>query len=405
MPRTPSFENALEFARDLIRIPSPPGGEEAVARRVAQEMEALGFDDVRLDEVGNVVGRVPGRPDGNGEPAPPVMLSCHLDVVAEGDHADWEHPPFAGEVAGGFLHGRGAMDIKGPLALQTYAAAALRGRASGDVIVAHTVYEERGGLGMKHLVDTGAVSPGAVIIGESTHGDVCIGHRGRGEIEIVLEGEAGHASAPERVKNALDLLPPVLEAMRELATDQPANDILGSASLAVTGVDVLPESRNVIPDRVTVVVDWRTVPQQSHESLLQRVEQFVARYLPDVPEGYGIRVRMARQDQTTWTGLSRVRDLFTPGFLMEPDHPVVRAAASAVGRRDGSPGEAAVRPWTFATDGGWTCGVHGIPTIGFAPGEERFAHTNRERLDLDEARWAFDRYPELILAVMGALRG
>jgi hypothetical protein len=62
-----------------------------------------------------------------------------------------------------------------------------------------------------------------------------------------------------------------------------------------------------------------------------------------------------------------------------------------------------VRPWTFATDGGWTCGVHGIPTIGFAPGEERYAHTNRERLDLEEARWALERYPEMVVAIQDAL--
>jgi acetylornithine deacetylase/succinyl-diaminopimelate desuccinylase-like protein len=62
----------------------------------------------------------------------------------------------------------------------------------------------------------------------------------------------------------------------------------------------------------------------------------------------------------------------------------------------------AVRPWTFATDGGYTCGVHGIPTIGYAPGEERYAHTNRERLPLDEASVAFAAYPSLVRAVQAA---
>lgn len=397
MPREPTFDAALAFARDLIRIPSPPGGEEAVARRVLEELEALGFEDAALDEVGNVVGRIPGRGSG-----PAVMLSSHLDVVAEGDPDEWEHAPFGADVAGGFLHGRGAMDIKGPLAIQTYAAAALRGRAPGDVLVGHTVFEERGGLGMKHLVESGRVRPDVVIIGEATHGDVCIGHRGRGEVEVVLGGEAGHASAPGRARNALDLLPSVLEALRELATEQPGSDVLGEASLAVTAVDVLPESRNVIPDRVTVAIDWRVLPEQDGEGLLQRVEEAVARHLPAVPDGYAVTVRMARERQTTWTGVTRERDLFTPGFLMDPDDPVVRAAAKAVGRRDGGDGAAHVRPWTFATDGGWTRGVHGIPTLGFAPGEERFAHTNRERLDLDEARWAFERYPRLVLAAMDA---
>ena len=155
-----NFENALSFAQDLIRIPSLPGQEGDVARRLQDEMTALGFDEVHIDDVGNVIGTVRGR----GE-APPVMLSCHLDIVAPGDADTWEHPPYGGVVEGGFLHGRGAMDIKGPLALQTYAAAAAAGTTAGDIIVAHTVLEERGGWGMEHLMESGGVSPGAVIIG------------------------------------------------------------------------------------------------------------------------------------------------------------------------------------------------------------------------------------------------
>ena len=398
MPRSASFENALAFARDLIRIPSLSGQEEAVARRVVEEMEALGMRDARLDAWGNAIARVPGSDPG----APAVMLSCHLDVVAEGDEEAWEHPPFSGAVEDGFLHGRGAMDIKGPLALQTYAAAALLGETPGDVIVAHTVFEERGGLGMQQLLEGEEVAPAAVVIGESTHGDVCIGHRGRAEVEVVLRGEAGHASAPDRARNALDLLPAVLAGVRELSADQPESEVLGPATLVATGVDVRPASRNVIPDEVVVALDWRILPEQGADVLLGAVRVAIGRHLPDVPEGYGLEVRMAEERQTTWTGKTRKGALHTPGFLMEPDDPVVRAAAEAVGSRDGD-GPATVRPWTFATDGGWTCGVHGVPTVGFAPGEERFAHTNRERLALDEARWALGRYPALVLALMDAV--
>lgn len=296
------------------------------------------------------------------------------------------------------------MDIKGPLALQTYAAAALAGRSPGDVVVAHTVYEERGGLGMKHLLESGEVKPDAVIIGEATHGDVCVGHRGRGELEVVVSGVAGHASAPQRARNALDLLPAVLAAVGDVAADQPEDAVLGSASLVATGVDVLPESRNVIPDRVTVALDWRVLPEQTHESLVRRMEEALTARLSPLPEGYEVTVHMAQERQATYTGIEATRDLYTPGFLMDPSHPVVQAAARAAGKREGD-GPARVRPWTFATDGGWSCGVLGIPTLGFAPGEERYAHTNRERLDVEEARWAFQRYPQLILAVMEALPG
>lgn len=397
MARDPSFENALSFAQDLIRIPSPPGGEGEVAGRVLQEMEALDFDEVRMDRMGNVIGIIRGSGGG-----PSVMLNSHLDVVAEGDPDQWEHPPFGGVVADGFLHGRGSMDIKGPLAIQTYAAAALKGRAPGDVIAAHTVFEERGGWGMEALLASKEVEPSAVIIGEATKGDITTGHRGRGEIEIVIRGLAGHASAPGRAKNALDLVPQVLGAIRDLAQTQPEDPVLGRASMVSTGIDVLPESRNVIPDEVVVVVDWRVLPGSTHDSLLAQVEEAVRLEIPSVPEGMEIEVRMAREDQTTHTGLSERRDLFTPGFLMDAEDPIILAAAKAVGRQSGE-GMAAIRPWTFATDGGWSKGVFGIPTLGFAPGEERFAHTNRERLELEEARWAFSRYPPLILALQGAL--
>ena len=400
MAKEPTFENALAFASDLIRIPGLPGQEQDVAERLREEMEALGLDDVRVDSAGSVIGIARGT-----EGAPAVLLNCHLDVVAEGDHAEWEVPPFSGDVRDGYLHGRGAMDIKGPLALQTYAAASLIGKAPGDVIVAHTVLEERGGLGMKVLLDSGEVDPAVVIIGESTHGDVCIGHRGRAEVEVTITGLAGHASVPDRARNALDLLGAVLGAVDDLSKDQESDPVVGRSSVTATMVDVLPESRNVIPDKVVVTLDWRILPGDSDESLLGRVRAAIAVRLPEVPEGFGVAVEMATEHQRTYTGLEEDKTLLTPGFLMDTADPVVQAAAAAVGKRGDASEPATVRPWAFATDGGWSCGVFGIPTVGFAPGEERFAHTNRERLDVEEARWAFERYPHLILAVQEASRG
>lgn len=390
-----TFERAIGFAQDLIRIESPPGEEGDVAARVMREMVALGFSDVRSDEVGNVIGIAPGR----GE-SPPVMLCSHLDVVDVGDIASWEHPPFAGIVAGGHLHGRGAMDIKGPLALQTYAAARfVHEPAAGDVIVAHTVLEERGGWGMAHLMATGAVRPGAIIIGESTNGDICIGHRGRAEIIAEVQGTAGHASAPERARNPLLGLGAVLHALDAFAHDLDTHEVLGRSTAAPTMVETLPRSRNVIPDRARIVLDWRVLPGLLPDGALA----YLRTYLDSVrlADGLQLDVRFGTEHQKTWTGIDEVRRLFTPGFLLDPAHPVVRAAARSVTRTTGRAPD--IRPWTFATDGGHSCGVHGIPTIGYAPGEERYAHTNRERLDLDGARIAYAAYPALVEAVLEVL--
>jgi acetylornithine deacetylase/succinyl-diaminopimelate desuccinylase-like protein len=257
---------------------------------------------------------------------------------------------------------------------------------------------------MKHLLESGAVRPDAVVIGEATHGDVCVGHRGRGEVEIVIRGEAGHASAPGRAKNALDAAGDVLAAVRRLAESQASDPYLGTATVVPTMVDVLPQSRNVIPDQVVVTLDWRVLPDMDADSMLGDVRGALGATAVNRTDGLTIEVRMASESQSAFTGLTSVRDLFTPGFLMDPEAAVVRAAAEAVGRR-GVEGSATIRPWAFATDGGWSCGIHGIPTIGFAPGEERYAHTNRERLDLEEARWAFERHPALLTALQRTLAG
>src|SRR5205085_5266375 len=102
--RDVSFENAIAFARDLVRIPSISGDEGAVAERVLSEFKLLGFDETWTDEIGNVFAQVKGR--GN---APAIMLSSHLDVVDAGDRSEWEYPPFDGQIAEGSLHGRGAV--------------------------------------------------------------------------------------------------------------------------------------------------------------------------------------------------------------------------------------------------------------------------------------------------------
>jgi len=91
-----------------------------------------------------------------------------------------------------------------------------------------------------------------------------------------------------------------------------------------------------------------------------------------------------------------------PGFDVVHEHPVALAAAAAAGRR-GERAPARIRPWTCATDGGWSCGTSGIPTIGFAPGEERHARTNIERLELDDAAWALQRIPRIVLAMQAGL--
>jgi succinyl-diaminopimelate desuccinylase len=393
------FDAATRFAADLIRIPSLPGEEEAVAMRVVAEMERLGYHEAGTDAVGNAIGVIRGR-----GAAPPLMLSCHLDIVDPGDPHDWEHPPYGGVMADGALHGRGAMDIKGPLAVQTYAAARFAHEPpAGDLIVAHTTFEERGGWGMAHLLETLAPHPGAVVIGEATGGDVCIGHRGRAEVLVEVRGVAGHASAPERASNALGGVGQVLAAVEDFAAERLTRDdpLLGRSTIVATGVTTSPTSRNVIPDTATVALDWRLLPGATPQQALDELRGFLLGRVA-LPQGLSMDVRYTVDRQRSWTGLECDWEMAGPGFLLDPGHPLPTAAARAVLEATGH--QPAVRPWRFATDGRHTAADHGIPTIGYAPGREAHAHTNRERLDLEEARVIYHAYPAVIRALFTAMQ-
>lgn len=390
------FEHAVQFAAELVRIPSLPGEEGDVARRILQELQVLGFDEAWTDRAGNVVARIAGAGD-----APAVMLSSHMDVVDVGDEAAWEYAPYAGIVADGYLYGRGSMDVKGPLAIQVYAAARfVEARPAGDLLMIFSVYEEKGGWGMMHHMDTADAHPGAVILSEATDCDLCTGHRGHAELAVEIHGRAAHASAPERGRNPNLVLPHVLLALREISEAQPCDPVLGLATLTPTVVETWPRSGNVIPDRVRITLDTRVLPGWEEDRAVAQIRAHLAERVPAV-EGIRVEVHPGLVTHRAWTGWEDEHSNFTPGFLMSDQHPVVRAAAGAL--REATGREPRIRQWKFGTDGGHSCGTHGIPTIGFAPGVEALAHTNRERLELDSARLAFDAYPPLIRAVQDTL--
>jgi succinyl-diaminopimelate desuccinylase len=389
-----SFQRAIAFAAELIRIPSLPGEEGAVAKRIMDELGALGFDEVNVDRAGSVVARI------RGGGAPAVMLSSHMDVVDVGDRDAWEHDPHGGIVAGGCLHGRGSVDVKGPLAIQVYAAASfVAERPAGDLLMVFSVYEEKGGWGMKRVMDEAAVLPGAVILAEATNLDLCTGHRGHAELAVEIHGRAAHASAPERGRNPNQVLPHVLLALDALARVQPDHALLGPATLTPTVIESWPRSGNVIPDRVRVTLDLRVLPGWNEDEAVEEIRRWLAACVPPM-DGVCVEVLPGRSRFRGWTGWEEESSNFTPGFLLPDQHPVVLAAARAVTSCGGR--APAIRQWKFGTDGGHSCGTHGVPTIGYAPGLEALAHTNREHLDLASARVAFDAYPTLIRAVQAA---
>lgn len=370
------------FLRDLVRIPSLPGEEGEAAARVRRELDAVGFDEVSADAAGNVRGLVRGR----GE-APAVLFLTHLDHVDAGDPADWPHPPFGGEVHGGRVWGRGAVDIKGPLAAQVHGVAALAdGRPPpGDVLVMATVQEEVGGVGALHAC--GDELPDLAVVGEPSSNRLRRGHRGRGELTVRVRGRSAHASAPERGANPHYVAADFLGRLESV--ELPGDPELGAATVAPTLVATDQESSNVIPGEVRLTLDCRLVPGRGTGELRDLLEPHLeAAVRPGTEAGIEVPV-FARE---TYTGLRTEMPAEIPAYLLPEDDPAVVTAGAVLEEALGGRPEVGV--WGFATDGGHLAAA-GVDVVGFGPGEEERAHTVEERVAVEELAEAARGYEAL----------
>lgn len=374
------------FAQRLVQTPSLSGQEEAVARLVHAEMRALGYDEVWVDAVGNVWGKIAGGDGGL------VLFNSHMDVVDPGDSACWRRPPYGGEIADGFLWGRGASDTKGCLAAQVYALGLLRRaglRPAGDVYLAAVVWEEGGGLGTAHLLET--FRPAVAVIGEPSGNTLRRGHRGRTEFVLNFRGRSAHASAPERGLNPHYSVARFLLALRQVSLRP--DPTFGGSSVAPTLIYAEPNSSNVIPERVTVHLDWRSIPGETR----QNAEDLLADLLRQTVEpGVQASITVRRRDVRTYTGLERSLEFTMPGYCLAAEDPVVLHARDLLQEALGRP--VAVDVWTFSTDGGQIAAA-GTPCLGFGPGEEALAHVVDERLSLAQLHEATVGYMALALGL------
>lgn len=371
-------DQVVDFCRRLVQTPSLPGAEDQVADLIRAEMESLGYDEVWVDVAGNVIGRL------RGGPGPSLMFNCHMDHVEPGDPAQWPVPPYAGEVIDEAIWGRGSVDIKGPLAAQVYGAYLLRATGvepAGDLFVTAVVMAEVGGIGTQVLLDT--IQPDLAIVGEPTNLGVARGHRGRIEFVVRVHGLAAHASTPDQGVNPHYDLARFLTALETL--EMQTSPDFGTSTVAPTLYFTDEVNANIIPGEAWVHLDWRNVPEESPEQIQERLQDLLSDCLSSESEGFVI---IPQETFDTYTGYSFTAPAIFPSFGLSAEHPLVLAAKqildSALQR------DTPVTVWRFATDGGHLMAA-GIPTIGFAPGDENLSHTSNEHIQIDD----------LMIAVVG----
>lgn len=171
------LQDTVDFTQRLIQTPSMPFEEAQLAEVVAAELQRLNFDQVWIDEIGNVNGRIRGTDPSLGA----LVLNTHLDHVDPGEPSLWSVPPYSGTIVGDRIVGRGACDIKGPLAVQVYSMAALLRagiRPRRDVVFTAVVEEEIGGAGAIHWAKHLDYDVDLVVLGEPSDNKIALGHRG-----------------------------------------------------------------------------------------------------------------------------------------------------------------------------------------------------------------------------------
>ena len=394
------------FLRDLVAIPGESCGEKGHILRIKEEMEKVGFDEVVIDPMGNVLGYM-----GAGETL--IGFDAHIDTVGVGNRDNWNFDPYEGYENDLEIGGRGTSDQMGGIVSAVYGAKIMKDLGLLNdkyrVLVTGTVQEEDcDGLCWEYIVKEDHVRPAFVVSTEPTDGGFYRGPRGRMEIRIDVKGVSCHGSAPERGDNAIYKMADILQDVRALNENDAAAGteikglvkmldeaynpewkearFLGRGTVTVSEIFFTSPSRCAVADSCAVSLDRRMTAGETWESCLEEI-----RNLPAVKKyGGDVKVSMYQYDRPSYTGCVYPIECYFPTWVIPEDHKVTRAMETAYkglygDSRVGVPANEEMRKarpltdkWTFSTNGVSIMGRNGIPCIGFGPGAEAQAHAPNE---------------------------
>ena len=295
MPDTlaPAATDTIELTRALVRCESVTPREAGALQLLEKVLASAGFRCERMDftekgsdDVANLYARIGEDKNGNGRH---FCFAGHSDVVPVGDLSSWTIGPFAAELSGGYLFGRGAADMKGAIAAFTDAAqrfVARRGSNFGGAISLLITGDEEGPAVngtvkmLQRLADR-AEKIDACVVGEPTSskrfGDMMkIGRRGSMTVDLVVRGVQGHVAYPERLDNAVHRLSAIIEALVREPIDKGSTHFQPT-SLQFTTVDVGNPATNIAPGVAKARFNTRFNDLWTSRTLLAHLKERIER--------------------------------------------------------------------------------------------------------------------------------
>jgi len=355
----------------MVKIKSLSMQEKEVQLELKRQMEEAGFDEVRIDGLGNVIGRI-----GNGKKI--LAIDGHMDTVDLGNLENWTFDPLGGEIKDGFVHGRGTVDQEGgPAAFVT------SGRILKELgfdknltiyFVGSVMEEDCDGLCWKYIVEEEGIRPDFAISTEPTNLNIYRGHRGRMEIRVTFKGISSHGSAPERGKNAIYMASKAALEVEKLNERLAFDAFLGKGSITISEFVSGSPSLCAVADYAHLHLDRRLTWGETKESAVAEVEAIV--------KDFGGKVEVLYYEEKAYTGLKYGMKKYYPTWKIAEDHEVVQKGVSSFEKLFGQ--KPLVDKWTFSTNGVTINGYYGIPLIGFGPGNEVLAHAPNEKVPIDD---------------------
>ncbi len=374
----------LEFARNIIKTRSYSGQEKDLVMLIKAKMEELGFDEVKIDSIGNILGRI-----GNGPRK--LLYDAHIDTVWAEDKENWKMDPFAAVIDGNLLYGRGSSDEKAAMSSMVYGAAIAKqlGLLDGvSLYISGTVLEETcDGLSTIHMIEKEGFRPDFVVLCEPTSLDIYRGHRGRVELKITTTGKSAHAAHPDRGDNAIYKMARTVLNIEKLTATFKDDPFLGKGTAVVSIIESKSPSINSVPYESTIYIDRRITVGETKDTVLEEFRKAV--YDPE-----HTTVELTEYDDTSWTGLKVHQEKYFPTWVLQEDHPLVKAGVAAATEARGTAPK--ISRWIFSTNGVAFMGRFQIPSIGFGPGDEWLAHAPNEYVrisDLYEAARFYATFP------------
>jgi putative selenium metabolism hydrolase len=339
-----------------------------VVDRVAEEMKKVGFDEVQIDPFGNVIGRI-----GYGKRI--IAYDAHVDTVGIGNPDTWDFDPYEGKYENGIVYGRGASDQEGGMAAMVYAGKMMKelglNKDCSCYFVGSIMEEDCDGLCWQYILREGILRPEVVIITEPTNLNIYRGHRGRMEIQITVDGRSCHASAPERGDNAIYKMMPIVAEIEKLNERLRHDDFLGKGTIAVTEISSVSPSFNAIADRCTISLDRRLTAGETKASSVEELQRVLD------TQGVAGKIEVLQYKTPTYRGVEYPVEKYFPTWVFPEEHPIIQQAAATY--RSLFNREPLIDKWTFSTNGIATAGIFSIPTFGFGPANEIYAHSNQDQ--------------------------